>query len=214
MIGVLMHPTFARLFAAQVIALLGTGLLTVALGLLAYDLAGAAAGWVLGTALAIKMIVYVGLAPLAAALAGRLPRKVLLIGADVVRAAIALALPFVEAVWQVYLLVFVLQAASATFTPAFQALIPDILADEADHARALSLSRLAYDLVNLLSPTLAGLLLLVTSHHGLFGAPGPGKCGQAPLNPAHGQRSQRVSTLSPGARGIEAGERREGASVY
>ena len=44
-------------------ALIGTGLLTVALGLLAYDLAGPRAGAVLGTAYAIKMIAYVGLAP-------------------------------------------------------------------------------------------------------------------------------------------------------
>jgi hypothetical protein len=38
------------------VALLGTGLLTVGLGLLAYDLAGARAGVVLGTAYTIKMV--------------------------------------------------------------------------------------------------------------------------------------------------------------
>ena len=43
---------------AQVIALIGTGLATVALGLLAYELAGDRAGAVLGTALAIKMSDY------------------------------------------------------------------------------------------------------------------------------------------------------------
>ncbi|MEP5009353.1 MAG: MFS transporter, partial [Roseobacter sp.] len=52
---VLKQPDFAYLFGAQVVALAGTGLLTVALGLLAYDLAGPAAGAVLGTAYAIKM---------------------------------------------------------------------------------------------------------------------------------------------------------------
>lgn len=41
--------TYRRLFAAQVISLAGTGRATVALGLLAYDLAGADAGLVLGT---------------------------------------------------------------------------------------------------------------------------------------------------------------------
>ncbi|MFK5979209.1 MAG: hypothetical protein QM488_10025 [Rhizobiaceae bacterium] len=56
MIDVLKHPIYARLFGAQVIALLGTGLLTVALGLLAFNLAGDKAGAVLGTAFAIKMI--------------------------------------------------------------------------------------------------------------------------------------------------------------
>ena len=63
MISVLRNPTYRNLFGAQVIALTGTGLATVALGLLAYDLAGADAGAVLGTALAIKMVAYVGVAP-------------------------------------------------------------------------------------------------------------------------------------------------------
>ena len=80
---------------------------------------------------------------------------------DLVRAVIALTLPFVDQVWQVYVLIFVLQSASAAFTPTFQATIPDILPDERDYTRALSLSRLAYDLENLLSPTLAALLLTV-----------------------------------------------------
>lgn len=168
MIGVLKNPTYARLFSAQVIALLGTGLLTVALGLLAFDLAGDRAGAVLGTAYAIKMVAYVGFAPVASALVDRLPRKAVLIAADVMRALIALLLPFIDAVWQIYVLIFLLQAASATFTPAFQATIPEVLEDEADYTRALSLSRLAYELENLLSPMLAGFLLLVISFHWLF----------------------------------------------
>ena len=181
MIEVLKHPTYARLFAAQVIALIGTGLLTVALGLLAYDLAGDRAGVVLGTVFAIKMIAYVGLAPVANALAGRWPRKRVLIGADMVRAAVALTLPFIDSIWQIYGLIFVLQAASATFTPAFQATIPDILPDERDYTRALSLSRLAYDLENLLSPALAGLLLIFISYHWLFGGTVVGFIGSALL---------------------------------
>ncbi|GEM_PF-5411182 len=69
------NRTYRHLFLAQVIALVGTGLLTVALGLLAYELAGGDAGQVLGTALAIKMIAYVGVAPIAGAIAGMLPRR-------------------------------------------------------------------------------------------------------------------------------------------
>jgi len=169
MIEVLKHPIYARLFSAQVIALLGTGLLTVALALLVFDLAGDKAGAVLGTAFAIKMIAYVGLAPVANAVSEKLPRKAVLIGADLVRATVALYLPFIDSVWQIYALIFVLQAASATFTPAFQAIIPDILKDEKDYTKALSLSRLAYDLENLISPALAGLLLTFMSYHWLFG---------------------------------------------
>ena len=40
MLAVLANRTYRHLFAAQAIALLGTGLLTVALGLLAFELAG------------------------------------------------------------------------------------------------------------------------------------------------------------------------------
>ncbi|MBO0856750.1 MAG: MFS transporter, partial [Nocardia sp.] len=127
MLAALAYPRFRRLFTAQVVALAGTGLLTVALGLLAYDLAGSRAGAVLGTALAIKMIAYVVVAPVVSAITDRLPRRLVLVSADAIRAVIALTLPLVTHVWQIYALIFVLQAASATFTPAFQAVIPAVL---------------------------------------------------------------------------------------
>lgn len=85
---------------AQVIALAGTGLATTALGLLAYEIAGANAAAVLGTALAIKMVAYIGIAPVVGAYADSLPRKSLLVAMDVVRAVVALVLPFVDAVWR------------------------------------------------------------------------------------------------------------------
>jgi MFS family permease len=168
MISVLRNATYRRLFAAQVVALVGTGLLTVALGLLAYDLAGSNAGAVLGTALTIKMLAYVGLAPVINALVARWPKKPVLIGADLVRAAMALSLPFITEAWQIYVVIFLLQSASATFTPAFQSLIPAILTDERDYTRALSLSRLAYDMEALASPALAALLLTVMSYNNVF----------------------------------------------
>lgn len=168
MLGILGQRTYRHLFAAQALSLIGTGLATVALGLLAYELAGAEAGAVLGTALAIKMAAYVGIAPVATAFAAHVPRRALLVCLDLVRAVIALALPFVTEIWQVYVLIFLLQSASAAFTPTFQATIPDVLPDERDYTRALSLSRLAYDLESLLSPMAAAALLTVISFHGLF----------------------------------------------
>jgi MFS family permease len=168
LIAILRHRDFRHLFLAQMVALIGTGLATVALALLAYDLAGPKAGAVLGTALAIKMTVYVTLAPLSAAIIPPATRKVVLVALDVVRAAVALTLPFVRDVWQVYVLIAVLQSASACFTPLFQSLIPEMLTDERDYTRALSLSRFSYDLESLLSPAIAAALLTVTSFHGLF----------------------------------------------
>jgi H+ antiporter protein len=169
MLSVLANRTYRHLFAAQVIALLGTGLMTVALALLAFELADENAGAVLGTALAIKMIAYVSVATIVGDFASRLPRRAFLVTLDVVRAAVALALPFVDQVWQVYVLIALLQSASAAFTPTFQATIPDILPDEEEYTRALSLSRLAYDLENLVSPTLAAVLVGLMGFHWLFG---------------------------------------------
>jgi MFS family permease len=168
MLKTLGNPTFRHLFAAQLVALVGTGLATVALGLLAWQLAGDNAGAVLGTALAIKMVAYVTLAPVAAAIAERLPRRAFLVALDLIRAGVIACLPFVDQVWQIYVLIFFLQAASAGFTPAFQAVIPDVLKDEDDYTNALSLLRLTEDLEQLASPMIAALLLTVVSFPVLF----------------------------------------------
>ena len=159
---------YRQLFSAQIIALFGTGLATVALGLLAYELAGRNAGVVLGTALTIKMVMYVVIAPLAAAYVDRVPRRVFLAALDAVRAAVVLALPFITEVWHIYVLIAVLQSASAAFTPTFQAVIPDIVTKESDYTRALSASQVAYTMESLLSPVLAALALTLMSFNWLF----------------------------------------------
>lgn len=168
MFSPLRHAGYRHLFIAQVSALLGTGMATVALSLLAHDLAGARAGEVLGAALAIKMVAYIGVAPFASALAARLPRKTLLVCLDLVRAGVAACLPFVGEAWQVYALMTALYVASAAFTPAFQAMIPDLLPDEGEYTKALSLSRLAADLESVASPVLAAVLLAFISYNNLF----------------------------------------------
>ena len=233
MLNTLRNRTFRHLFAAQLVALVGTGLATVALGLLAWQLAGADAGLVLGTALAIKMVAYVTLAPLAAAIAERLPRRAFLVALDLIRAGVIAFLPFVTEVWQVYLLIFFLQAASAGFTPAFQAVIPDVLKDEGEYTNALSLLRLAEDLEQLASPMLAALLLTVVSFPVLFVGTVAGFVASAVLvvtarlparvaaEPGHFwadvTKGIRIYTRTPRLRGLmvmEAAVAAAGAMVY
>lgn len=208
MFKVLAHRTYGRLFSAQIIALVGTGLLTVALGLLAFDIAGDRAGAVLGTALAIKMIAYVTVAPIVGAFSAQLPRRAFLIAMDLVRALIALSLPFISEVWQVYLAVFVLQSASAAFTPTFQATIPDVLPEQEDYTNALSLSRLAYDLESIVSPMLAAALLTVINFHWLFAGTVVGFLMSAalvlsitlPISPAKAREGGIYSKITRGSR--------------
>jgi MFS family permease len=233
MLSTLRNPTFRHLFAAQIVALVGTGLATVALGLLAWQLAGDNAGAVLGTALAIKMVAYVSLAPVAAAIAERLPRRAFLVALDLIRAGVIAFLPFVDQVWQVYVLIFFLQAASAGFTPAFQAVIPDVLKDEDDYTNALSLLRLAEDLEQLASPMLAAALLTVVSFPVLFAGTVVGFVasgllvvtarlpGRAAAEPGHFwadvTKGIRIYTRTPRLRGLmvmEAAVAAAGAMVY
>ncbi|GGK53941.1 MFS transporter [Nocardia camponoti] len=159
---------YVRLFAAQLTALFGTGFTTVALGLLAYELAGADAGAVLGTALTLKMLVYVTVAPVVAAYADRYSRGRFLVGLNVIRASAVLVLPFIDQVWQIYVLIVILQTASAAYTPTYQAVIPDILPDERDYTRALSAAQFAATMETLLSPMLAAAALMVISFNWLF----------------------------------------------
>ncbi len=160
--------SFRHLFSAQITSLIGTGLTTVALSLLAYDLAGADAGRVLGSVLVLKMVAYLVIAPVAGGIAHLLPRRGWLVGLDILRAVIVLSLPFVDQIWQIFVLVFAVNAASAAFTPVFQAIIPEILDDEKTYTKGLSYARLAYDLENLISPALAAALLLIWSFDRLF----------------------------------------------
>lgn len=140
---------------------------------------------------------------------------------DVVRVSVAICLPFVDQVWQVYVLIFVLQSASAAFTPTFQATIPDVLPDEGDYTRALSLSRLAYDMESLTSPILAAGLLTVISFHWLFAGTAIGfvvsallvvsvKLPRSPAKPRQGgvyartTRGMRIYLKTPRLKGLLA----------
>lgn len=159
---------YRRLFAAYATALIGTGVAVVGLALLAFELVEDDASVVIATALSIKVFAYVFIAPVAAALAGDVAKKPLLIGLDLLRAGAILTLPFATQLWHLYLAVFVFSAASAAFTPTYQTLVPHLLPAPDDYARALAKSRVANEMENAISPMVAAALLLVLSYRGLF----------------------------------------------
>ncbi|MCX7288296.1 MAG: MFS transporter [Rhodobacterales bacterium] len=166
--GVADKPSYYRLFVAYVLALLATGVVTVALALLAYDLAGEESGAVLGTALSLKMLAYIVAAPFVGAILLHVPSKPLLIALDLLRAGSLLLLPFVSETWQVFVLVFVFALASAVFTLAYQTVVPYLLANQKDYTQSLARSRIASELESSISPMLAAGLLLVFASRGVF----------------------------------------------
>jgi len=161
----LQHPIFRWLFAAQIMSLLGIGIMTVGLALLAYDFGGVKeAGKILGALFALKMVIYVGLAPVAEAVLSRFPPKRVLIGLDVFRLGVLLSFSLASEVWHLAGLTLLFYTASAAFTPLYQAIIPTVLPDEKTYTSALVLSRLAYTFESMFSPLFAAVVLtLVTS---------------------------------------------------
>ncbi|WCE31592.1 MFS transporter [Vibrio sp. SCSIO 43137] len=162
------NKDYIRLLGAQVLSLLGTGISSVALALLAWELAKEQASLVLSIAFALKMVAYIVLAPLFGAFATRLNRKRVLVALDIFRALLFVCMPFVSQLWQVYLLMFLVNACSAGFTPIYQSTLPDMLPQREHYTKALSFSRMAYDLEQVLSPLLAALLLTLMSYNTLF----------------------------------------------
>jgi len=162
------NKDYIHLLGAQVLSLLGTGISSVALALLAWELAKEQASLVLSIAFALKMVAYIVLAPLFGAFATRLNRKRVLVALDIFRALLFVCMPFVSQVWQVYLLMFLVNACSAGFTPIYQSTLPDILPQRDHYTKALSFSRMAYDLEQVLSPLFAALLLTLMSYTTLF----------------------------------------------
>ena len=166
--GISDKRSYYKLFAGYVVALFATGIATVALALLAFDLAGDDSGTVIGMALSLKMLAYILAAPIVTVLTERLPRKQLLISLDLIRAGSLLLLPFVTQVWQVHVLVFLFALASATFGFVYLAVVPFLLGSEEDYTRSLARSRIAGELEGPVSPLLAAGLMLVLAAAGVF----------------------------------------------
>lgn len=162
------NRSFLALFTAQVISLLGSGVTTIGLTLFVYQLAGSStATIVIGQALMLRILAFLLFSQPAGILADRVNRKRILIAADVGRFVLLSLFPFITATWQVYAMIFTINALTAFFTPTFEATIPEI-AGKQNYVQALSLSRVAGDVEAVASPALAGLLVALLGIRWVF----------------------------------------------
>jgi NRE family putative nickel resistance protein-like MFS transporter len=153
------NRNFRLLFGAQIISLTGSGVTTVALALFAYQLTGgASATAVIGNALMLRILAFLIFSQPAGVIADRASRKKILIAADLLRFGLLALFPFINTVWQIYALIFAINAVTAFFTPTFEASIPEVVGDE-HYVKALSLSRVAVDVEAVAAPALAALLV-------------------------------------------------------
>lgn len=158
---------FARLYAAQTVSQIGDAFTWVAVALLAFELAGTNAAVVLGTALTLRVTAFVLLSPLAGVLADRLERKTILLSTHFGRAAVISFMPFVTDIWQVYVLMFALNALTAFFTPTNQATVPLVVGRE-DAGKAFALSSATTELLSIIGPGFAGVLAALLGGRTLF----------------------------------------------
>jgi len=159
---------FKLLFSAQIISLLGSGVTTVGLALFAYQLTGGvSATAVIGNALMLRILAFLLFSQPAGVIADRVSRKKILIAADLLRFGLLALFPFITAVWQIYALIFAINAVTAFFTPTFEASIPEVVGNE-QYVQALSFSRVAVDVEAVAAPAVAGLLVALLGVRWVF----------------------------------------------
>ena len=163
----LRNPTFARLYLAQTTSLLGDALTWVGLALLAFELAGSNSSVILGGALTLRVTAFVLLSPIAGALADRFDRKLILVISDLGRMIVIALMPFVTQAWQIYGLMFALNALTAFFTPTYQATIP-LVTGKDDYGQAIALSGATYEILGVLGPGIAGGVAVLIGARSIF----------------------------------------------
>ncbi|HLL51225.1 MAG TPA: MFS transporter, partial [Thermomicrobiales bacterium] len=157
MLAPLRHRTFRLLFGGQLVSDLGDWLdflALIALIVTRWDL-GPSALAALSAAVAFPFAV---IAPLSGVWADRLPRKPLMVAADLGRALVVFGLVFAPNLSTVLALVFVRGVFSTFFGPARQATIASVVPHD-DLLAANSLSQLSFQLTKILGPVLGGLLV-------------------------------------------------------
>jgi len=168
------NPAFARLWAAQVVSQAGDWLNRMAILALIGSVGGAGAaagiGLLYGLELALRLLPGAVLGPLAGPMADRLPRRLVLIGADLVRAVIVGSMWFVRDAahlpW-LYALIAAQTAVSIVFEAARSAAVPDTVA-RADLAAAHTLSAATWSVMLSVGAIAGGALVSAIGVHPVF----------------------------------------------
>jgi MFS family permease len=128
------RPGFRDLLVGQGVSSLGDWMGTVALMALVLQLTDSPLA--VGGILTLRLLPAAVGAPLAAKAAGRWDRRRTMLAMDLTRAGMVFAIPFVRALWWIYLWGFLLEVASIVFLPARDSSIPDLVDGNEDLALA------------------------------------------------------------------------------
>ena len=158
----LRHRDFRLLWSGMCVSLLGDGVFLVAMAWQVYALSNAPTALALvGIAMTVPTIAFL---LIGGAVSDRFDRRRIMLAADLVRGVAVglvavLSLAGVLELWHMVLLVGVYGAGTAFFTPAFDAIVPDVL-PASELAQANSLDQFVRPLaLRLAGPALGGVLI-------------------------------------------------------
>ena len=123
------NSTFRRLFFAHATSRAGDAFNAVALVVLVFELTGSGAG--VATTVVFEVVPILALGPVAGVIADRYPRRSVMIGADLLRAALVGTLAFVHGeVAIAYAVAFGVSVGSVFFNPSASSLVPDVVNED------------------------------------------------------------------------------------
>ena len=151
--AVIRSPRYAPLWLGQLVSGFGDTLHYIALVVLVFQLSGQ--GIAVAGLVATEIAPVLLLGPVAGVVIDRVSRRGILIGADLVRAALVVTLLWPQGVWHTYLVAAGLSAANVFFGPAVNAVIP-VLTTPEQRLAANSVSWSTGRLVQILAASVAG----------------------------------------------------------
>ncbi len=167
----LRHPNYRLWFFGYSISLVGTWMQTMAQQVLVYRLTGSGA--------ALGLINFIGLIPLlpltlwGGSIADRFPKRKVILVVQCVLLIQALLLAIftwsgIIEVWHVYLLAFIMGAATAVDLPTRQAFTVEMVEGKEDLANAIGLNSAIFNGARALGPAFAGIVVAATGEGTAF----------------------------------------------
>lgn len=124
------NKNFMKLFWGQLVSNLGDWLATFALMSLVFQGLTRNSSLAVGAMLAFRIVPALFSGPVAAVVSDHFDRRRLMIGCDIARGFIILAAPFLNSLWQVFVLLFFLEGLSIIRLAARDASIPNLVSGE------------------------------------------------------------------------------------
>jgi len=153
---VVRSPSYAPLWLAQLLSSFGDALHYVAVVVLVYQISGR--GLAVASLVVAEVVPVLLLGPIAGVVIDRFDRKAVLIGADLLRAALVASLMWPQGLWHVYLVAAGLIVGSTFFAPTVQAVIPSLTSDD-ERLAANSVNWSTGRLVQIVGAAVAGGLV-------------------------------------------------------